>query len=1405
MKKLIPVILFSLLLPVFVVFAQTPAYKDMTYVSGFAPATSMEFAPDGRIFVAERGGKVRVIKNGQLLPTPFLTVSVALNGERGLSGITLDPNFRTNGYVYIYYTRANEPIKNRLSRFTVSATNPDVADPNSEKILIDDIGSDSGIHNGGALHFGKDGKLYVAVGDGGSFRANAQILTNLSGKILRINPDGTIPNDNPFIGYSLPGVRTEIWAFGFRNPFTFAVDPVSGKIYVNDVGETTWEEINILQRDGNYTWPRCEGPQNTGVGECADSDFQYPLYAYNHNKKGASITGAAFYKGDYYFGDMVLKVIRKMNSNNAVSDFISTSELPVDIDAGPDGNLYYLGYGGKVMKIVAQDTPINGLCAVTVVNICHSGTFTDLPDSATHALWSCVGSSGGTTASCSVPLSSNKLPTATITTPVVNAKYNAGQTISFSGTGTDPEDGTLPASAFSWSVVFHHNTHTHPFLGPITGKTGDSFVVPNTGELADDVWYRIYLTVTDSKGAKSEVYRDVYPNVVTLTFRTNPAGKNVTVDGQPQTTPYVVKSVVGMKRIISVDSQDFFEWSNNGAREQTITTPTTDTAYTASFSAPRPTSVVMQPYYGSGDLSIHMQKEVDDRIGGNMANATTKSLWYTRGSNTAAWEQNPFTFLRGNGIGIDLNGQSPWNSLGQYARSGTLISPRHIIFAKHFRLSAGTTVVFVDSTNRIVERTIEKVELAPDPLDIGVGLLNKDVPENIPFYPIISRSIWQQYLGNVGTNVDIPIIYLDLEDKIGVHVIKANALYSNSANLSHVKGTGKRAEFDEPIVLGDSGNPAFAIIGGQPVLLFTHFDFPFGPNFATHFDLINGLMTKLGGGYQLSTLDLSRFDTSVPKFTLTVSKPIGGTVIAAGGINCGTNCSAQYNKDTEVSLAADKATGYVFSGWSGDCTGTGLCTVKMDKAKTVTANFTVANTAPIAQNATFTFSGTSTTVALSASDAQNDSLTYTLSTLSTPKGTLTKVNETTYTYTLKTPLPTTSFTETFTFTASDGRLASNNATITLQYTVTAPPKYNLTVSKTGQGTIQGTGISCGVDCAEQINAGSVISLLAIPASGYTFSRWTGDCTSTSISCSVTLDKPKTVNAIFVLALNLDADGDGILLPLDKCPNTLPAVRNQVNRAGCVRPKLTKFTTKPVVEDDISAVPNVELGINNVGKIKFNTPVALTRENAVIDIDANVIIEQDKVEIKSSVIPELNRPATITLYNIDEKNPRILRDGVVCSEPQCKIESFSNGTLVFTVSGFSLYTVEETPVTATSTPNVEEKPKRRGGGGGGGGGGAPKSATSNEELIAQLTAQLNMLIAELNRLTGGSMLTSDLTQGMRGAEVTKLQNKLTAKGFPVSSSGYYGTQTTTAVKKFQTSKGITPTGNVGPLTRAQLNK
>ncbi len=1421
MKKLSLALLFVLFVPI---FAGAQTYTETQYTTGLSMPVSMAFTPDGRIFVAEKSGKLRVVKkDGSLVATPSLTLNVSANSERGLLGIALDPNFSTNKYIYLYYTRESFPIKNRLSRFTVSATNPDIIDVTSEKVLIDDIASDAGNHNGGAIHFGKDGKLYVAVGDGGQFSSNGQALNTLSGKILRINSDGTIPTDNPF--YNAAGAKKEIWAYGFRNPFTFAVDPVSGMIHVNDVGQSTWEEVNMLEKGGNYGWPICEGAKNIGVGVCINNEFKYPIHAYDHTGPGKSITAGVFYKGDYYFGDYVGNFIKKINKTNVISDFV-TAKSPIDMDIGPDNNLYYLSLlDGKVFKLSQNTTPVNGQCAA-VINTCSAGTLLDTADSSTLSQWSCVGTNGGTIAACSTALSTNKSPVSTITSPVVDTKYNAGQTITITGTGVDPEDGTLPASAFSWTIVFYHDTHTHPFLGPITGKNTATFTIPTTGELADNVWYRIYLTTTDSKGAKSEVFRDIYPNKVDLTFRTEPAGLRVIVDGQPQFTPYTIKSVVGMTRNININDQQkdnnmylFNSWSDDKPRNHNIATPAVNTAYTAMLNVSRPQTISFIPYYGSGDLAVHMQKEIDDRITGVFAGLTTRSMWYTRGSNTAAWERNPNIFTN-NGRAIDLFGQSPWNSTDQYKRSGTLVSPRHLIFSKHFPLVKDSTVVFVNSSNEITTRTVTKVELSSTN-DLGVALLDRDVPTSIPFYPIIPRATWEQYLKGIDGNTLIPIIYLNQNDRVGVHVVKAISFYNGSINMSHAKGEGKRAEFDDPVIGGDSGNPAFAVIGGQPVLLFAHYDSPFGPNLGSLFNEVNAIMGRLGGGYQLSTVDLRdftpakpstttnrpptaeaitiditglvttidfkgadpdgdllKFWTGIPpirgtlkketesrytytlaslpnegfvdgfnyysadgkqtspavrvtlryvpaQYNLIVSKTEQGTVTASG-INCGLDCAEKYNTGTSVTLTATAASGYTFTGWSGECTGA-TCTVTMTKDRAVTANFAVVNTppipkintAPVAMSAVYSAVSNAIEIIFVATDAQNDALTINTSGI-LKYGTLTKTPANKYIYTV-TNRQTVDVSEIITFTASDGKLTSNQAIITIN-----------------------------------------------------------------------IQKNSTNN---------DADGDGILLPTDKCPNTPITLRIQVNKAGCVRPKQTKFNTKPIVEGDIKSVPNVELGINNVGKIKFKEPVALARDNAALDLDTNVIIEQDRVEIKSAIIPELNKPATITLYNIDEKNPRILRDGVVCSEPQCKIESFSNGVLVFTVSGFSLYTVEETPV----IPVVVEKPKRRSGGGGGGGG-APKSLTqSNEELIAQLTAQLNILIAELNRLTQGSMLTSDLTQGMRGAEVTKLQSKLTAKGFTVTTSGYYGAQTTAMVKKFQISKGINPTGNTGPLTRAELNK
>ena len=262
-----------------------PGFSESIIASGISSPTAMEFAPDGRLFVCQQNGQLRVIKNDTLLASPFLSVTTDSSGERGLLGVAFDPDFANNQRVYIYYTVPGSPRHNRVSRFTA---NGDVALPGSQiNILELNNLSSAQNHNGGALHFGLDGKLYVAVGDNAN-SANSQSLGNLLGKVLRLNADGSIPTDNPFYNVAT-GANRAIWALGVRNPFTFAVQPGTGRIFINDVGESTWEEIDEGIAGANYGWPNCEGACPT-----ANPNFLDPIYQHAHSQ-GCAIVGGAFY------------------------------------------------------------------------------------------------------------------------------------------------------------------------------------------------------------------------------------------------------------------------------------------------------------------------------------------------------------------------------------------------------------------------------------------------------------------------------------------------------------------------------------------------------------------------------------------------------------------------------------------------------------------------------------------------------------------------------------------------------------------------------------------------------------------------------------------------------------------------------------------------------------------------------------------------------------------------------------------------------------------------------------------------------------------------------------------------------------------------------------------------------
>ena len=337
-----------------------PGFTDSQVASGLTNPTDMEFAPDGRLFVTEDAGKLRIARPDGTLAT-FLNISTKVDskGERGLLALTFDPGFSTNGYVYLHYTRkatSTTPPHNRVVRVTASG---DRAVSGSEKLIFR-LGNQSTANQfpqfmGGALDFGKDGKLYVATGDNDT-PEKAQQNTNLFGKMLRIDKSGTIPSNNPFYT-TASGKNRAIWALGLRNPFKFAFQPGTGTIFINDVGENTKEEINRGSEGANYGWPVHEGVANR-------PPYVDPIFSYGHDgddpaTTGCAITGGAFYnpttllfppeskyEGDYFFADFCGGWIRTLEpTTGEASGFATGLERPIDLEVSKAGELHYLAKG----------------------------------------------------------------------------------------------------------------------------------------------------------------------------------------------------------------------------------------------------------------------------------------------------------------------------------------------------------------------------------------------------------------------------------------------------------------------------------------------------------------------------------------------------------------------------------------------------------------------------------------------------------------------------------------------------------------------------------------------------------------------------------------------------------------------------------------------------------------------------------------------------------------------------------------------------------------------------------------------------------------------------------------------------------------------------------------------------
>jgi glucose/arabinose dehydrogenase len=330
------------------------------------------------IFVTEQGGVIYSLSaNNSQQADVFLDITDRVNrggDEEGLLGLAFDPDYQENGYFYVYYSAA-DPRRSVLSRFSLDEENTDIADPESE-IIIMEVEQPFPNHNGGQLAFGPDGYLYIGLGDGGSAgdpQGNGQNLGTLLGSILRIDVSGLsapgdyeIPADNPFVGTE--GAQEEIWAFGLRNPWRFSFDSETGSLWAGDVGQNLWEEIDIIVKGANYGWNIMEGSHcYSPASGCNQSGLTLPVVEYAHSEGRCSVTGGYVYRGDqipslqgyYIYGDYCSGDIWALAYDGSV---VTENTLLVDsalsiTSFGEDlaGNLYVLDRDGGIYRLIQTE------------------------------------------------------------------------------------------------------------------------------------------------------------------------------------------------------------------------------------------------------------------------------------------------------------------------------------------------------------------------------------------------------------------------------------------------------------------------------------------------------------------------------------------------------------------------------------------------------------------------------------------------------------------------------------------------------------------------------------------------------------------------------------------------------------------------------------------------------------------------------------------------------------------------------------------------------------------------------------------------------------------------------------------------------------------------------------------
>ena len=723
-------------------------FQDSVAFGGLANPTTVQFSKDGRVFVAEQSGLIKVFDNlSDTTPTTFadLRTNVYNFWDSGMLGMALDPNFPANPHVYVLYTH-DAPIGGTAPRWGDACPSPPdptkdgcvvsgrlsrlTADPNTntmtgnEQVLIEEWCQQYPSHSVGSLVFGSDGALYVSHGDGASWifadygqgggssgsptpknpcgdppggvgatltpptaeggALRTQDLrtsgdpVGLSGSILRVDPaTGNALPDNPLIGNSDPNAR-RIIAHGLRNPFRQALvaRPGTDEIWVGDVGWTAWEEINRIANPTdsaveNFGWPCYEGQGRQAGYDSANLNIcenlytqanavSAPHFAYRHGTQvagencatnnGSVISALAFYKGGPYpdeyddalfFADHSRRCIWVMEKGTnglpnpgQLKPFVMGAENPVDLQIGPNGDLFYVDLnGGAIRRIqyaaanqppIARATadPTNG---PTPLAVSFDGSGSSDPDGGTLSYeWDLDGDGAyddstavkptytyttakdyqvglrvsdgqGTSDTLDQPLTisaGNTPPSATIDSPLSTTTWKVGDTISFSGSATDQQDGTLGDTKLTWSLIMHHcssqsSCHEHR-VQEFAGVASSSFVAPDHEYPS---YLELRLSANDSGGLTDTKSVRLDPKTVELSFRSDPAGLQLTVGSASGTTPFSRTVIAGSNNSISATSPQtlggtnysFASWSDSGAQSHDIVAPNDATTYTATY------------------------------------------------------------------------------------------------------------------------------------------------------------------------------------------------------------------------------------------------------------------------------------------------------------------------------------------------------------------------------------------------------------------------------------------------------------------------------------------------------------------------------------------------------------------------------------------------------------------------------------------------------------------------------------------------------------------------------------------------------------------------------------------------------------------------------------------------------